>query len=313
MYDTHDFTAIRARGPYVSITPMRRIVMWGSLALVACEAHITGGALRDGGDVDDGGLDAAPLGPWSTPTKVSPAATLATEDDVTLSGDALEAVWAIQVANGKDLYYASRPAIGAPWSLATRLPFSGDAASEETPRFSPDDITLYFSSDRDNGRLDIYGVSRPKPGSTEWSGARPLDDKLINSLANVEKWFAVCTEGYYVMAKGGGGSTDLVEGKLGSGVEPKPITVLNTDDTETGAWLSRDCLTLYFASTRTDPELIYSSHRASVDAPWGPPTPMRDFAALGGDQEDPWLSPDGRTFVFASSAGGNKDIYLSTR
>jgi hypothetical protein len=33
------------------------------------------------------------------------------------------------------------------------------------------------------------------------------------------------------------------------------------------------------------------------------------IAGTSDGQEDPWLSPDGRTFAFAR----NKDIYLSTR
>lgn len=39
------------------------------------------------------------------------------------------------------------------------------------------------------------------------------------------------------------------------------------------------------------------------------------YAIAGGTgaQEDPWRSPDARTFVFASDAAGTKDIHLSTR
>jgi len=50
-----------------------------------------------------------------------------------------------------------------------------------------------------------------------------------------------------------------------------------------------------------------------VTSPWAPPTPITDFKMLGGSQEDPWLSPDGHTFVFVSDVAGTKDVYISTR
>jgi hypothetical protein len=121
------------------------------------------------------------------------------------------------------------------------------------------------------------------------------------------KWFMPCGEDHYVMVSGTG-ETDLVEGKLGGGA-PMPIAAVNTDDTETGAFVTGDCLTLYFASTRTSPERIYSTRRDAVGAAWQPPTVMMDFDALDGDHEDPWLSADGRTFAFTRES----DIYISTR
>src|SRR5689334_16135024 len=97
---------------------MRRPIAWGALVfLMGCGASITGsgaasdaasgadGASPDGGDTT---IDAAPLGRWSTPGKVTPAATGAAEDDVTLSSDALELIFAVEATSGKDLYYTSR-------------------------------------------------------------------------------------------------------------------------------------------------------------------------------------------------------------
>ena len=64
---------------------------------------------------------------------------------------------------------------------------------------------------------------------------------------------------------------------------------------------------------RRQASFIFVSHRLSVTAPWDLPIPVDDFPATGGNQEDPWLSADKRTFAFASDAAGTKDIYLSTR
>jgi hypothetical protein len=313
MYDTGNFAVIRVRRAYVTIAFMRHSPTWGLLVLLAsCEAQISGPSNGPGAGVDAAGGDAAVdamLGPWSPPMQVRPAATAEVEDDVTLSSNALELIFAIERLDGdKDLYYTSRASMSAAWDVAVLLPFTDALTREETPRFSPDDKTLYFATDRGgNGSLDIWGVTRSAPGRTDWGTPRPLSG--VNTTTLVEKWFSECDGSNYVMVQTGGkAGTDLVEGKLGGGA-PTPITALNTDLTETGAFVTRDCLTLYFASTRTTPERIYVSRRESLGAPWQPPTVMMDFDALGGDQEDPWLSADGRTFAFA----GEKDIYLTTR
>jgi hypothetical protein len=281
------------------------------LVLASCEAHIIGGA--PSGTLDaaagDAAGDAVALGPWSPPAVVLPAATTALEDDVTLSSNALELIFAIEgIDGGKDLYYTSRASSSTSWTTpAVLLPLSDAATSEETPRFSLDDKTLYFATDRaGNGNLDIWGVTRSAPGSADWGTPRPLGG--ISTPELEEKWFIPCNDDYFVMVQIGNNATDLLEGKLGGGT-PKPIDALNTDNEETGAFVTRDCLTLYFASSRVSPQRIYISRRATVDAPWQPPTEMTDFEGLGGDQSDPWLSADGRTFAFTR----DRDIYLSTR
>lgn len=283
----------------------------------ACGAHISDSGPVGAGPVDagaglDGAGDALVLGAWSTPVPVGVAATPAEEDDVTLSSNALEMIFAVAGMTGKDLYYTSRAAIGAPWEPIARLPFDS-AASEETPRFSGDDRTLYFASDRGtSGSLDIYAVTRSATGNASWDTPRALS--AINTAA-VEKWFTPCgTDRYVVVRSRADGTTDLFEGTLGGGA-PVAIDALDSAANETGAFLTRDCLTIYFTSNRTLPIRIYVSTRAAITQPWQPPSVVTEFPIGNGgdDQEDPWLSSDGRTFGFASDASGSKDVYLSTR
>ena len=56
---------------------------------------------------------------------------------------------------------------------------------------------------------------------------------------------------------------------------------------------------------------LYTSTRASLADPWQAPTVVTDFGLK--DEQDPWMAPDGRTFIFASDAAGTNDIYVSTR
>lgn len=290
------------------------------LQFAACGANITGtaetahdAAVVDTTQVPDATADALTLGPWSAPMAFPAAATSIDEDDVTLSSTALEMIFAVTGATGKTLYYTSRKAIGAAWAPIEPVPFDSPT-SDETPRFSGDDMTLYFASDRDSaaGDLDIYAVTRTTTGNAAWGKPAPV--RGINTAA-VEKWFAPCGNGRFVVVQARTATgTDLLEGTLG-GAAPTPLDVLNSDLNETGAFLTQDCLTIYFASNRNTRVQMFVSHRKAIDQPWQRPVTVDDFKIGGGtdNQEDPWLSADGRTFAFASDASGSKDIYLSTR
>lgn len=281
------------------------------LALSACKVQLSDGS--DGGfrSRDSGVSDTtAPIGLWGTPTK-HPSASDATlsEDDGSLRDDGLEMIFSIGNAadgNLKDLYSTSRASLADAWTPATKLSLSVTGASDETPRFSPDGLTLYFASGRVGGAgdLDIYTTTRPSL-TADWAAPTPVAGP--NSAA-LEKWYTPCGGTYLVIVGG-----DIAEGTIGSA--PTISTELSDAMTnETGPYLTPDCLTTYFASPRGAPPIkIYMSTRASITAPWSTPTVFTEFSAIGGDQEDPWLSPDMRIFSFASNVAGTKDQYIVTR
>ena len=278
----------------------------------ACKVQLSDGV--DGGDGgfrgSDGGVTDAPLGAWGPPMK-HPAASSPTlaEDDASLRGDGLEMVFAIANAadgNLKDLYTTSRTSLADAWTPATLLSLSVTGASDETPRFSADGLTLYFASGRMGGagNLDIYAVTRASLTGT-WSAPSPVAGP--NSAA-LEKWYTPCGTGYLVVVGG-----DIAEGTIGAA--PTISTTLSDMATnETGPFLTPDCLTTYFASPRgAPPTKIYRATRTSTSAPWSTPTVFTEFASVGGDQEDPWMSPDMRIFSFATNVDGTKDQYIVTR
>lgn len=285
------------------------------LVLSACKAEISDGANDGGFRSSDGGVtDGTPnvdaLGPWGTPMK-HPSASgggLA-EDDGSLRNDGLEMVFAIADAadnNLKDLYTTSRASLADAWTPAAKLSFSVTGASDETPRFSPDGLTLYFASGRAGGagNLDIYSVSRLSL-TAAWNAPTPVTGP--NSTA-LEKWYTPCG-GKYLVILGG----DIAEGTVGAAPTVSPM-LSDAAANETGPYLTPDCLTTYFTSARGAPPVkIYMSTRSSMTAAWSTPVVFTEFSAIGGDQEDPWMSPDQRIFSFVSNVGGTKDQYLVTR
>lgn len=289
------------------------------LALLAGACNATADLPAETTDANTGidsstpGIDAAPdalvLGPWGAPAKIIGASsTILTEDDGSLSSTTLELVFAVldTVNGGKDLYYTTRPSPTAAWMTPAPLGFNLVGLTEETPRFSDDDLTLYFASNRvaANG-LDIYRVTRSAVGSA-WT--QPAVVVGPNSTAN-EKWFTPCGGQRYLVIVGG----DIAEGKLGSGAPTVVASLSAPAANETGTFLAQDCLTTYFASIRSGTNQIYTSTRIGSNDPWPAPTLVMDFPMIGSNQEDPWISPDQRTFVFASDVSGTKDLYLSVR
>jgi hypothetical protein len=292
--------------------------MWGLAVVCAgCGATIADTSTSDGSNGADSSpqvdaaIDAEVLGAWGPPAKITVAATTTlAEDDGTLSNSGLELVFAVvnaADANRKDLYYASRPDLQSQFGVATKLPFSGIGTSEETPRFSADDRTLFFAKTVTGVGLDIHQVTRPAAGSQMWG--TPTVVAGVNS-AGTDKWFMPCSGNRYLMIVG----PDIAEGTLGGG-PPTPVAELNSAQSETGPWLTDDCLTVFFASARPDGTSVhvYTSQRTAIGSPFSTPTMVTDFAMLGGDQQDPFIAPNNRTFVFASNAAGTNDVYISTR
>jgi WD40-like Beta Propeller Repeat len=272
---------------------------------------VTDPAASDGplGELDAAEPDAFVLGAFGTPTKIAIAADpVANEDDGTLSYSGLELVYARANGNDKDLFYATRATLADPFANPVQLAFSAAGTSEETPRFSADDLTLFYAKTNGANGLDIFKVTRPTAGSTAW-GTPQLVAGV--SSAATEKWFMPCSGNRYLVNVGG----DIAEGTLGGG-PPVVDANLSSAQTETGNFLTQDCLRVYFASTRppgTNVNRLYRAQRATVGDAWSTPVVVDDFAALGGNQEDPFLATDERTFVFVSNIGGSKDLYISVR
>lgn len=90
-----------------------------------------------------------------------------------------------------------------------------------------------------------------------------------------------------------------------------PIAELNTGVEDSGPSINFNETLIVFASRRT-PTVggsdLWIARRASRTDPWDPPQPLAELNS-GGDEQDPWLSPDEHTIVFAR---GN-NLFIATR
>jgi Tol biopolymer transport system component len=253
------------------------------------------------------------LGAWSTPQVVEGASSPQLEEfDCTMSSTKTEIIFAIRPAGGTlALHVMTRPSADADvWSTPQLLVELDTAVNEATPRLSPDDLVLYFQSDRGNaiGQTDIWRSSRSGPGAS-WSPPVKLDE--VTSPAS-DRWFAPCADGRYVLVRDQGMTgADLLEGMLGGG-SPTVIAALSSPGFDSSPYLTPDCLSIYFASDRSGSTDLFEAHRSSVAEPWLPPTPVADFNT-GFNEEDPWISRDARLFLFSRNVGATSDLYIAAR
>lgn len=96
--------------------------------------------------------------------------------------------------------------------------------------------------------------------------------------------------------------------------ETTPISALNSAEEEDDPSLSSDELTIYFERAGN----IWRATRDDSSAPWDPPEPVAELSYEGASDQDPTLSPDGRTLYLASDrpdslAQGGHDIFVATR
>ncbi len=97
--------------------------------------------------------------------------------------------------------------------------------------------------------------------------------------------------------------------------------VVNSADTDSHPAISKNGLTLYISSHRSDlPGArggidLWVSHRASLDSPWETPINLGDSINTPGMELAPSLSLDGRTLYFHRNPGpcGGADIFVSHR
>jgi hypothetical protein len=279
---------------------------------------------------------------WSAPVNLgSTINTTFNEQGPTLSNDGLSLYFGsdrpLGGAGSFDLWVSRRDCAdtGDPkcaWQPPENLgPTVNTAASETGPSLSIDGHLLFFTSTRlgGPGGQDIYLSHRSDP-TTDLGWEPPLAlGPDVNTAANEAgaEYLQNAEDGaanFYFNRAPVGGSADLYNApltRLGETRGPAVLIAELSDPiaTDQGPSLRPDGREVFFFSTRsgtaggTD---LWTATRRSVHDPWSTPvnlgTPINSTLA---DQQ-PGLSTDGRTLVFASSRSGSfggTDIWMITR
>lgn len=253
---------------------------------------------------DDAAVDApVVLGAWGTPALIPGGDSTLDEDDATLSSNKLEIYFKRVDAGNPNLYVMTRASETSAWSAPAPLTTLNSDVTEESPRLSANDLTMYFGREG-----QIYKTTRASLTSP-WGAATAVTG--LNT-GTYEKWAAVCDNGYTIVSRQvTGQGQDLFEGTEAAATTP--LTAFNSTSAEQGTLLTADCLRVYFQSNREGEFNIYMASRMTPTGAWSNPTMLADFNTTTDGEEDPWISTDQRTFVYTSNSSGNKSLYISTR
>jgi len=235
-------------------------------------------------------------------------------------------------ADGLTLYFAASPnsAVEALFSTKrvsrsrvsepTRLVAleSGDGEGAPFPSF--DGLTLYFYSERDaDGDRDLWFGTRADVAS-EFGDPRALFGINTTALDHLP-WLSAdeLTMLFVSSRQGGLGQSDIWiatrQNRNVSFFNERPLVGVNTDRDEGRAVMSRDGLTLFFASTREGGQGahdIWTATRADRDAAFGRPENVSALNSPDADM-DPFLSANERELWFASDRDGSVGLWRAVR
>jgi hypothetical protein len=280
--------------------------------LLGCHAQLEGDGVDAAvGDAIDAAPDVmVPLGPWAAPT-VLPFST-AGDDDPSLTGDMLE----LYFNRAQDIYVTRRASLADPWgtpALVTEL--SAPMINDTTPEVTYDGLTLYLGSARPTtlGGMDIWMATRTSR-TAAWSAPVHVDEL---STASAEQSCPTSDNLHMTFETDrGGAGTDVYASERASTTlpwgAPVALAAVNTTSTDGNPMLSSDRRELYFNSDTSGNAELYVATRATATGPFSAPRLITELADPTVDN-DPWISPDGRTLYFTSDRGGSQRLWMTTR
>jgi Tol biopolymer transport system component len=258
--------------------------------------------------------DAAPFGPAQLVSELSLPDD--NDDDPTLTTDQLELVFCSSRSGNGDIYRAVRSSTAEPWGPPTLVAELAHAATETTTELSNDGLTLRFGSDRAGGAgaIDMWITTRPSR-SDPW--AAPVPETSINTIYDEHSGFETADGSLLAFHSNrpGLGAFDLyVAPREGTGWGPAMrLDGVSSAGDEGNPFFTEDLLALYYDAGPIGGETdLHVATRLTAEQTFA----TRRLEELSGPtgEEDPWVSPDGRTIYFARYAGdGTQDIYVAIR
>jgi len=190
--------------------------------------------------------------------------------------------------------------------------FAGD---DEDPTFTGDLLELYFMSTR-NGTQDIW-LSQRASSAAAW-GPPSLVAELSSpaqeyapgvSLDGLNIWFGTDRN----PALGGIWRSSRAT-RADPWSAPSPVAELATGQIDSSPAVDATETLMVFASIRPGSAGIdiYSTSRVSPSAAWGPARPVAG-ANSPADDFSPFVAQGGLVIFFASTRGGNADLFYSAR
>ncbi len=229
-----------------------------------------------------------------------------------------------------DLWVSHRQCDDCPWETPVNLgPVINSSVGDNGPSLSLDGHLLFFTSARTGvGLNDIYVSHRANPKDDFGWGPPVLLGPGVNTTAFEAGAEYVQSaedgiENFYFNRGPSQGSQDIYIASITRNGEARGSAVLVSElsdpaANDAAASVRTDGREIFLGSSRINGAGgldIWTSTRRSVHDPWSPPVNLGPLNSVASDQQ-PSLSSDGRTLLFASDRSGTiggTDIWKSTR
>jgi len=267
----------------------------------------------DAGSADADPIDAAPSpcdldAPFQDLHKVPGINSAAEDFGPTLSADE-RTIYFVRYSpadptglSSLDLYVATRPSRDEPFGAAVPLDALNTIYEDSDPSLSPDELSLYFASNRD-GAPDIF-VARRAHRDDAFGPAESVGS-VVNSADGIEIEPYAVDDALYFMRDN---HLFRTEGSQSA----RPVSGLSADQ----FWSitpSRDELTMFLGSPRNGISDIWVARRTGRDQAFEAPQYVGELSTNDGEFPD-WISPDGCRLYFGVSTGDHTaDIWVATR
>ncbi len=225
-----------------------------------------------------------------------------------------------------DMYVATRASAQDEWGPAVNLgPTLNGATWEYTPNISPDDLSLYFSSERPggSGQMDMWVTTRPATNSP-WGKPVNLGPTLNSGAYDLSP--RESADGLTLLfhsSRGGIGGEDIWMSTRATKDDPwgKPVNLgaqVNSGTNDGEAVMTPDGLTLFFSSDRDGGVGNYDlwvTTRRSTSHAWGRPINLGRSVNSRTVEWTGSVSADGSTLYFCSdrpTEWGPCSVYQTT-
>ncbi|NVB83784.1 MAG: hypothetical protein HOV81_35745 [Kofleriaceae bacterium] len=252
--------------------------------------------------------------PFGTPVALTNDISVR-DHDPSMTDNMLELYTSRQGAATEDIWRYARNQASSPFGTAAAETVSTQTQNEEGVDVSGDGTVMFFIRDGASQR-DINMSTRPV--GAPWSNGTPIpeldpgDNSANPSLSRdgLMIVFERLDETQYSLWQSTRTSAQS------QWMPPQPIMSLPISGglKPQSPMLSADKLTIYFHARGTSGSNdIFEAHRATVTASFGAPVPVDGVNTANEQEEDPWISADGKTIVFVRTQGNGTLIFTAAR
>jgi Tol biopolymer transport system component len=277
-------------------------------------------AIASDGPTPDAASLCDPLSKFSEPVPVGGLATSANEVIGSLSPDELTIYpWGdIGTSTMNDIYVATRAHSTDGFGMPAPLVNVDSDNTEADPWISPDGLTLFFMTNRDDNLFHLYVATRTT-GLIDFGAPAPLSGIQASGANDRTPYVSVDgAELWFTSDRPGGLGVFDVWRAVKSGVgfaNPRAVPEVSSTAQDFYPVLSVDKLTIYISSQRPGGMGnfdIWRARRSTTSDGFGSPEMVSELNTRDEDLAT-WLSPDGCRLYLRSTRNGTNDAFVASR